>query len=118
MKGSRVVAAICGALLLSSLALGQGSTPRKITVVAHKYAFEPSHLELKVGEPVEITFESQDKKHGFSCKDLTPEKIEFDKDKPATITITPQTAGTYRFKCAHWCGFGHGKMKGEIVVAP
>jgi hypothetical protein len=26
--------------------------------------------------------------------------------------------GTTRVKCAKFCGMGHSKMKGEIVVAP
>ena len=90
---------------------------RKITVVAKKYEFQPSRIELKVGEPVEITFQSEDTKHGFSCKELTKEKVTFDKDHPATLTLTPDKAGTYPFKCSHFCGFGHGKMKGEIVVS-
>ena len=43
---------------------------RKITVVAKKYEFQPSQIELKVGEPVEITFTSEDTKHGFKCPEL------------------------------------------------
>ncbi|HEY6148614.1 MAG TPA: cupredoxin domain-containing protein, partial [Thermoanaerobaculia bacterium] len=30
--------------------------PRKITVTAKKYEFSPNRIELKAGEPVEITF--------------------------------------------------------------
>jgi heme/copper-type cytochrome/quinol oxidase subunit 2 len=99
----------------ASATLGQ---TRKIEVVAHKFAFEPSRIEVKAGEPVEITFRSQDTKHGFASKELGIEKVVFSKDKPATVTFTPTTAGTYPFKCARFCGLGHGKMKGEIVVSP
>ena len=42
----------------------------------------------------------------------------FDKDSPGKISFTPEKPGTYKFKCAKFCGLGHGKMKGEIVVAP
>ena len=91
---------------------------RKIEVVARKFAFEPAKIEVKVGEPVEITFKSVDTKHGFACKELGLEKVVFSKDEPATVTFTPEKAGTYEFKCAKFCGLGHGKMKGEIVVTP
>jgi len=90
--------------------------PRKITITAKKYEFSPNRIELKAGEPVEITFESLDAEHGFACSDLTKEKITYKKDSPGKITFTPEKPGTYEFKCAKWCGFGHGKMKGEFIV--
>jgi cytochrome c oxidase subunit II len=105
-------------LTISPLLVARQSEPRKITVVAKKYKFEPNHIELKVGEPVEITFQSLDARHGFSCKDLKLEKVIFTKDSPGKLTFTPDKAGTFKFKCAHFCGLGHPKMKGEIVVAP
>src|SRR5262249_46744825 len=117
MRRSRTAAAILGAALLCP-ALLLAQEPRKITVVAKKYEFQPSRIELKVGEPVEITFQSEDTKHGFVCKDLNVEKILFDKDNSATAKFTPDKPGTYKFKCAKFCGLGHGKMKGEIVVTP
>ena len=101
-----------GALVLSA----QTPAPRKITVTAKKYEFSPNRIELKAGEPVEITFESLDAKHGFACKDLNLEKVVYEKGQPVTVKFTPEKAGTYEFKCAKWCGFGHGKMKGEFVV--
>jgi len=91
---------------------------KKITVLAKKYEFIPSRIELKAGEPVEITFESEDVKHGFTVKSLDVEKVTFEKGQPATLRFTPGKPGTYAFKCAKFCGMGHGKMKGEIVVTP
>lgn len=116
MKIPRVVAAaLAVSVLIPSLLAAQ--EPRKITVTAKKYEFSPNKIELKVGEPVEITFESLDTEHGFVCKDLKLEKVTFKKDAPAKVTVTPDKAGTFEFKCAKWCGMGHGKMKGEFVVA-
>jgi len=109
---------VAALVLLARPDTAAAQEPRKITVVAKKYEFQPSHIELKVGEPVEITFTSEDTKHGFACKELTKEKVVFDKDNPAQITLTPDKAGTFQFKCAKFCGLGHGKMKGEIVVSP
>jgi cytochrome c oxidase subunit 2 len=115
---SAVLAAVLGCALLAG-AQEPAAGPRKITVVAKKYEFQPSQIELKAGEPVEITFTSEDTKHGFVCPELNLKDTEYDKDKPATITFTPEKPGTYPFKCSHFCGFGHGKMKGAfVVVAP
>jgi cytochrome c oxidase subunit 2 len=101
--------------LIAGAAIGE---TRKIEVLARKYAFEPSTIEVKAGEPVEITFRSADTKHGFVCKELGLEKVVFTKDQPATVAFTPGKAGTYHFKCARFCGLGHPKMKGQIVVTP
>lgn len=112
------LAGLAALLLISPRLAARQPEPRKITVVAKKYRFEPDRIELKVGEPVEITFQSLDARHGFSCKDLKLEKVIFTKNSPGKLTFTPDRAGTFKFKCAHFCGLGHPKMKGEIVVAP
>jgi len=105
---------LSGALWLQAL---QDQAPQKITVTAKKYEFAPSTIEVKAGQPVEITFQSEDTKHGFECKALGIEKVVFEKDKPETVTCTPEKPGTYEFKCAKFCGMGHSKMKGQIVVS-
>jgi cytochrome c oxidase subunit 2 len=118
MKVPRAVRSALLAVLALPVVLQAVPETRKIEVVAKKYSFEPSRIELKVGEPVEITFRSTDTKHGFVSKELGLEKVVFSKDEPATVSFTPDKPGTYEFKCARFCGMGHGKMKGEIVVVP
>ena len=44
------------------------SSPRKITVTAKKFEWLPAKIEVKVGETIELTLESQDVKHGFSSR--------------------------------------------------
>ena len=109
---------LASAVLCALTPSAAGAEPRKITVVAKKYEFTPSRIEVKAGEPVEITFTSEDTKHGFVSKDLKIEKVVFTKESPGKVTFTAEKPGTYAFKCARFCGMGHGKMKGEIVVTP
>ncbi|MGE5277055.1 MAG: cupredoxin domain-containing protein [Acidobacteriota bacterium] len=120
MSVSRRIAAALIVLGPALAVAGQEPTPapepRKITITAKKFEFNPSRIELKAGETVEITLQSLDATHGFTCKELGVDKVVYEKGKPQTVTITPQKPGTYEFKCAKWCGFGHGKMKGVIVV--
>jgi cytochrome c oxidase subunit 2 len=119
MKVTRVILpALILVLALAPFLRGAPPEPKKIEVVAKKYSFEPSRIELKAGEPIEITFRSEDTKHGFVSKALGLEKVVFSKDEPAKVSFTPEKPGTYSFKCARFCGMGHGKMKGEIVVIP
>jgi|RhiMethySRZTD1v2_1073278.scaffolds.fasta_scaffold742980_2 cytochrome c oxidase subunit 2 len=122
MRSSKWIAAAFAISFAAAAASSQEPTPapageaRKISVTAKKYEFTPSKIELKVGEPVEITFEALDTTHGFTCKELGIDKVVFEKGKTETVKLTPEKAGTYEFKCAKFCGFGHSKMKGEIVV--
>jgi cytochrome c oxidase subunit 2 len=116
LRSVLAISSLLGLVLVVPAAAQEGE-PRKITVTAKKYEFSPSRIELTVGETVEITFESEDTKHGFVCKELGIEKVIFKKGEPATITVKAEKPGTYAFKCAKFCGFGHGKMKGEIVVS-
>jgi cytochrome c oxidase subunit 2 len=119
MKVTRAVRpALLVALALPAFLLGAPPEPRRIEVVAKKYSFEPSRIELKAGEPVEITFRSEDTKHGFVSKELGLEKVVFTKDQPAKVSFTPDKPGTYAFKCARFCGMGHGRMKGQFIVTP
>jgi heme/copper-type cytochrome/quinol oxidase subunit 2 len=117
-KKSTLVLSLLLLAIGSPVASASAEEPRKIDVVAKKFAFEPSRIEVRAGEPVEITFRSLDTKHGFACKELGLEKVVFTKDEPATVRFTAEKPGTYPFKCARFCGLGHGKMKGEIVVVP
>jgi heme/copper-type cytochrome/quinol oxidase subunit 2 len=32
------------------------------------------------------------------------------------LDFIAQVPGTYDFKCAKFCGFGHDRMKGKLVV--
>jgi cytochrome c oxidase subunit 2 len=112
------IALLAGLALLPLCLRGQESAPepRRIAVTAKKYEFQPNRIELKAGEPVEITFTSLDAKHGFTCKDLKLEKVVFDKENPVKVSFTPSKAGTFEFRCANFCGLGHSGMKGQFVV--
>jgi cytochrome c oxidase subunit 2 len=119
MRKSVTFATIAAAVVLGALPLrAQDAAPaaQKITVTAKKYEWNPSTIEVKVNQPVEITFQSEDTKHGFEQKDLGIEKVIIDKDQPQTVKFTPTKTGTYQFKCAKFCGMGHSGMKGQIVV--
>ena len=100
------------------LAQEQPAQPRKIAISARKYEFDMPRIETRVGETIELTLTSLDTKHGFECKDLGIKKVTFEKNKPASVTFTAAQPGTYEFKCANFCGMGHGKMKGQIIVSP
>lgn len=91
------------------------STPEHIAVVAKRYSFEPAEITVHKGQPVTLELTSTDVSHGLEVNELGI-KTDFKKDKPAEVSFTPESAGTFTGKCSHFCGMGHGSMKLKIHV--
>lgn len=88
---------------------------REIQIVAKKFTFEPSTIEVTPGEQVRLVIRSADTNHGFAIKPL---KIDVDVPKdgrPVTVEFTAPPAGRYEIECSNFCGFGHRKMKAALV---
>jgi len=100
-------------LAFTALAMPAGTpsaaTPRTVTINAHRFAFEPNEITLKVGEETVLILHSEDVSHGLVIEDLGV-RAEVKKGQSTQVTVTPQSAGTFEGKCAHFCGAGHGGM--------
>ena len=94
------------------------STPRALEMVASRFKFEPETLEVTEGERVRLTLHSIDTEHGFSVRKLNLKVAVPKTGEPVTVEFVADKAGTYEFKCSEYCGSGHGRMKGRIVVTP
>lgn len=89
--------------------------PQTITIRASRFAFEPNEITVKKGEQVKVIIESEDVGHGLVVEGLGI-RTEVKKGQASTITFTPETAGTFEGKCAHFCGSGHGSMTLTVHV--
>jgi cytochrome c oxidase subunit II len=89
--------------------------PRVIEIKAKKFAFSPSEITLKKGEPVILRLTTEDRTHGFLLKPL---KIDTDitPGKATDIAVTPTASGQYLVICDHYCGTGHGNMHMKLTV--
>lgn len=111
---------------------GQNESPQVIEISAKKYEFTPGEIHVRKGAKVELKVHSEDETHGIKLNDrpegadetsapgLLFEKPDQNgkvkKHVDQIIDFTAQEAGTYDFKCAKICGFGHGGMKGKLIV--
>jgi cytochrome c oxidase subunit 2 len=86
-----------------------------IEIVAKRFAYSPSEITVKKGQPVTLVFHSQDVNHGFQSDEFHV-KAEIPKHQSAQVTFTPEETGTFGGKCAHFCGAGHGEMQLTIHV--
>lgn len=118
--------------LIHAVRPAQSGVPKVIEISAKKYEFTPNEIHVLKGERVELKVHSEDATHGVKldayaegAKDKTTPGLLFDKPdengrvkkgEDQLVDFVAQQAGTYDFKCAKFCGFGHDRMKGKLVV--
>jgi len=89
--------------------------PRRITVTAKRFSFDPSDLTLKKGQPVVLVLNSADVPHGLRFRELNVE-VKAGKGGTGEVQFTPQKTGDFVGHCSIFCGSGHGSMKLTLHV--
>lgn len=119
--------------LIAATQNGVGNRPVQVVEVsAQKYKFTPNIIRVKDGSRVEIKVHSVDDTHGIKLSvypegshdksrpgllfDNPKENGNVEKGKDQVLKFVAQRPGTYDFKCSKFCGFGHHRMKGKLVV--
>ena len=95
---------------------GATQDERVITVIAKRYKFEPSRIEVTQGEHVRLVVSSEDGVHGLEVKKLKINR-KVPRDGEVTIDFVAEEAGEFPILCSEYCGKGHDVMKGMLVVA-
>ena len=117
------VAAAGTALLLGAAAMSNqqdpaaASAPRVINVVAQRFTFEPSRIEVTEGERIKLVVTSGDGVHGVEIKKFKVNKKVPRGGDPVTMEFVATVAGEFPIMCSQYCGEGHEDMKGMLVVA-
>jgi cytochrome c oxidase subunit II len=88
---------------------------REIKVTAKRYEFSPNPITVKKGEHVKLLVAALDHDHGFKL-DAFNINLKIKKGATASAEFTADKAGTFPFHCSDFCGMGHRKMKGKLVV--
>jgi len=89
--------------------------PRQIVVTAKRFAYAPSEITLKKGEPVDLVLKSADVPHGLRITELGVDLMAT-KHNAAETKFTPDTTGDFTGHCSVFCGEGHGGMAITIHV--
>jgi cytochrome c oxidase subunit II len=109
------LALVAGLLALTSPPARAQNEPRVIMITAKRFEFSPNLITLARGETVKLQIKSEDVTHGLFLRPLGID-TEIVPGRVTELTVTPETAGTYRAICDHFCGAGHGGMKMTIIV--
>ncbi len=83
-------------------------------LLARMWSWSPV-LKLRQGETYRLHLSSLDLQHGFS---LQPLNMNFQvlPGYDHVLTITPTSKGEFTIVCNEFCGIGHDKMIGKILV--
>jgi cytochrome c oxidase subunit 2 len=99
------------------LADSTDASVKTIEVTASRFEFQPERIEVKEGDHVRLTIHSADTKHGFAIPELGVKTAIPKGGAPVTVEFVASKAGTFGFKCSEYCGSGHKRMMGTLVVA-
>lgn len=103
---------------LLSLHAAPQPTPAPIQefrITAYQFGFSPEAITVTAGLPVRLIVTSRDVDHGLAIPGLEI-NMQITAERTTTIEFTPTVPGEYSFECAVFCGTGHERMRGVIVV--
>ena len=96
---------------------GQEAPPptSEVEMTAVKYSFDPNTVRVKKGDRVKFVITATDRDHGFKLAAIHIEQ-KLPTGEAVTVEFTADQAGTFAFQCSVFCGLGHKKMKGQLIV--
>jgi cytochrome c oxidase subunit 2 len=116
---SRLLRVCPWTVVLGLLPAGASSSApgtHRFEVTASRYKFDPARIEVRQGEVVDLALRSADTDHGlaigaYAVKVAIPKGGEI-----VGVSFVASRAGTFPIECSEYCGSGHKRMKGELVV--
>lgn len=87
----------------------------EIQLTAEKYDFKPDTVTVKKGDHVRLVITAIDHDHGFKIEAFQINQ-KLPKGQAVTVEFMADQVGTFSFQCSQFCGLGHKKMKGKLVV--
>jgi cytochrome c oxidase subunit II len=115
-KAALAAALTVAATLPPATTATASETPRRIEIVARRFAFVPAEVTLRKGEPVVLIFHTEDVAHGIKFKELDDLQTEIPKGVATELRFTPEKTGDFAGHCSRFCGAGHGSMMMTLHV--
>jgi cytochrome c oxidase subunit II len=121
MRSTRRTATLWGSMAIIVTALmghriaAADQPVHEMQIVASRFAFEPSTIQVTAGESVRLVLRSKDGTHGFAIPNLKIDLRIPDGGDPVTAEFTAPAAGEYEIACSEFWGRGHGRMKAALV---
>ena len=88
---------------------------REIKIVSSKFSFNPSTVTVKEGERLRLVLSSSDVPHGLAIPGYGINLV-VEAGQEKKMEFTADKKGVFPFACSVYCGQGHSRMRGELVV--
>jgi cytochrome c oxidase subunit II len=112
---------VLGAFMLAAVSASNGNAQAiqpgvsEFELTAVKYNFAPNVVKVKKGDRVKLVITARDREHGFQLAAFHIDR-RLPKGEAVTVEFTADRTGTFPFQCSVFCGFGHKKMTGQLIV--
>ena len=88
---------------------------KEFNIIAKQFSFEPSMIEVNEGDLVRIKIKSIDVAHSIAIPDFRISERLYP-DEEVEFEFVADKVGEFNFFCNVYCGEGHSKMGGKLVV--
>jgi cytochrome c oxidase subunit II len=109
------VAGVCGPGGYYAASATLDMAAQRIPLTATRFEFSAKEISVKKGRPVTLVLTTPDFVHGFSVPDFNV-RVDLSPGRTVEVTFTPDRAGRFVFLCDNFCGEGHDRMTGFLVV--
>ncbi len=90
--------------------------PVEVTVVARKYSFSPSRIEVDQDDIVKVTLRAADIAHSFTIDDPYRISKRAAPGQPVTFQFRADRPGTFTYYCSLTSDERCREMRGQLVV--
>lgn len=91
------------------------SRMKEIKLEAYQYGFSPDPIVVKKGDIVKLDITSRDVTHGVSIKEYGI-NVPIDKGGHKKVEFFADKEGQFNIICSVYCGSGHSRMRGKLIV--
>jgi cytochrome c oxidase subunit 2 len=118
LKRHAIIALLIGATSAGVWArqLAGGGDVKTIDVTAARFQFEPHTISVAQGDHVRLRLHSADRSHAFAIKAFRVKALIPHGGETVSVEFVADQVGTFAFTCSEYCGTGHSRMKGKLVV--
>ena len=82
---------------------------KEFNVEAFRFGYTPEVITVKKGDRVKLSIDNSDGLHGIRIPELELSGMD-------SIEFTAEEEGEFTWRCNNYCGQGHSKMSGKIIV--